>query len=255
MNNLNDNLFVLEHKQKNKEIINLLKNVTVFLLIVIFLPAFAYLLFSSGLIKSKSVYSSNIEQPVALVMTNSGSGTAFLVGETRLLTAKHVVEDMDIGEILQLVFEKAQPPITTEARLIWKNPDNRPAPEYYEDDFAVLELTIPGDIPENFPRMTLGSSVSALTRDEVILVGYPQGIFSATTGTISNDNIKGLDLFLLDAGAWPGNSGGPLILKETEEVIGILIAGFEGEYIGMNMANKIDEILVTLDSDFVYVNE
>lgn len=132
---------------------------------------------------------------------------------------------------------------------------SRPSPENYQDDFAVLELTSVTNIPDSFPRLTLGKSANVSTRDKVILIGYPQGIFSATSGTISNDNINGLGLFLLDAGAWPGNSGGPLILEESGEVVGILIAGFEGEFKGMNLANKMDNILTVLRNDYVNINE
>jgi len=251
MNKLNKIIFINEHRKRNNQLLSRLKNYTVFILIVAFLPFIVYLLFGTGLLSSKAKYNSDIEKPVALVITNTGSGTAFLVGETRLLTAKHVVEEIAVGETVQLVFDKADAPITTEARLVWKNPDSSPVPEYYENDFAVLELTMPGDIPEDFPRLMLGSSINVMTRDKVILIGYPQGIFSATSGTVSNDEIKGLNLFMLDAGAWPGNSGGPLILEETEEVVGILIAGFEGEFKGMNMANKIDEVVIMLENSNV----
>ncbi len=123
MNKMNNSLFMMEHKHNSIVLLNRLKNYTIFLLIVILLPLFVYLVFNFNLVESKNRINSNLEQPVALVNTNSGTGTAFLVGNTRLLTAKHVVENVKVGETVQLVFEKATPPISTEAKLIWKNPN------------------------------------------------------------------------------------------------------------------------------------
>ncbi|MDA9968265.1 DnaB-like helicase C-terminal domain-containing protein [Salibacteraceae bacterium] len=45
------------------------------------------------------------------------------------------------------------------------------------------------------------------------------------------------------AGAWPGNSGGPVIDKQSSKVIGILMSGFEGEGKGITFAVKIDQLI------------
>lgn len=111
---------------------------------------------------------------------------------------------------------------------------------------AVLELTNPADLPDDFPRLFLGDSDGIVSRDEVILVGYPGGLMSTTSGTISNEQIKSLELFQLDVGAWQGSSGGPLILEDTEEVVGILVAGFSADYQGINIANKINNVVSLL---------
>lgn len=215
--------------------------VTIFF-ITAFLPVILYLAFEFGLLGSKPKYNEPLEQSVALVTTGASTGTSFLVSETKLLTAKHVVNSLSTGDEVSLTFEKLDPPVTTQAKIIWVDGTNEPEPNYYLRDVAVLELIMPTDLPEDHPYLTIGSSEGVETRTEVILIGYPGGLMSITSGSISNDNLKGIALFQLDVESWPGNSGGPLILEETEEVIGMLVAGLTQEYQGINFASKIDNI-------------
>ncbi len=254
MNDLNDSLFPVEHKDNKAGFLRSMNFISYIFLTTLFLPVLIYLLFHWQIFEARGRWSISIEKPVALVITPTGLGTAFLIGESRMLTALHVVEDLEINTIVEVIFEKADPQISTEARLVWKNPNPRPEPEYYEDDFAVLELISPGILPDDFPKLVLGSSLDASIRDKVILIGYPSGLFIASSGTISNDNVKGLKLFVLDAGAWPGSSGGPLILESTKEVIGVLIAGLSDEMTGLNLANKIDDIIVKLNNQSVILD-
>lgn len=216
---------------------------TIFLVLVLLVPL-VYLLFSTGLISARPRYNQELEMPVAMVQTADGIGTAFLYDETYLLTARHVVENQKVGDQVTLTFSNANPPITTTARIAWKNPDSSGPGEigYYLNDVARLELMQPTDLPEDFPRLYLGDSDGITARTPVILVGYPDGNSSTTTGTISNDEAMGADIFQLDVSAYPGNSGGPLITEDTEEVIGILIAGKTAQFQGINFAIKVNNI-------------
>lgn len=211
-----------------------------------FLPILVYLLFQFGLVEARPKYNLALEQSVAHVVLPSSEGTAFLVSETRLLTAKHVLGQKQVGDVVDIVFEKALPVISTTARIVWIESSNEAEPEFYLKDVAVLELTDPSSLPENYPYLALGTSDGVSTREPVILIGYPAGLLSTTSGSISNDNVKGLELFQLDVESWPGSSGGPLILEETEEVIGILVAGYGQQYQGINLANKIDNVVELL---------
>ncbi|MFA0960218.1 S1C family serine protease [Roseivirga sp. BDSF3-8] len=203
-----------------------------------------YLLFGAGWVPARPRYNRDLEMPVAMVQTAGGIGTAFLYNETELLTARHVVEDMEVGEEVTLTFSNADPPITTTARIVWKDPDTSPPGDinYYLNDVARLELIQPTDLPEDFPRLYLGDSDGITARTPVVLIGYPDGNSSTTTGTISNEEAMGADIFQLDVSAYPGNSGGPLITEDTEEVIGILIAGRTEEFQGINFAIKVNNI-------------
>ena len=220
------------------------RRLNIFLLIAILLLPVAYLLFGAGWVPSTPRYNRDLEMPVAMVQTAEGIGTAFLYGETELLTARHVVENMNVGDEVTLTFSNANPVVTTTARITWKDSDTSPPGDinYYLNDAARLELTRPTDLPEDFPRLYLGDSDGIAPRTPVILIGYPDGNSSTTTGTISNDEAMGADIFQLDVSAYPGNSGGPLITEDTEEVIGILIAGKTEEFQGINFAIKINNI-------------
>ena len=211
---------------------------------LIVLPFVIYALFATGVIPSKSRFNQDLEIPVALVQTAQGMGSAFLYDETALLTARHLVEDLKEGEEVTLIFQNHDPAITTQAKVAWKDPDATPDSlvQYYLHDVARLELLQPTDLPESFPRLVIGDSDGIATRTPVILVGYPGGNPSTTAGIISNEEVRGAELFQLDVAAYPGSSGGPLILEETEEVIGILVAGRTGPFQGINFAIKVNNI-------------
>jgi S1-C subfamily serine protease len=243
-----------EREEKRKTLLKRGKLTGLLFFFSCLLPIVIVLLFGLGLIQADPPFP-HLEQPVALVNTGSSTGTAFLVGETRLLTARHVVERLQVNDVVQLTFEKAQPVINTKAKLLWKDTSTNPEPQYFLSDVAVLELENPDDLPENFPRLVLGNSDGITTKDKVILIGYPGGLFSNTAGKISNDKVKGLELFQLDVNAWQGNSGGPLLLEDTEEVIGIVVAGLTAEYQGINFANKINNAMNLFQNNGVDVSK
>ncbi len=243
-------------KNENKKKLNKKgKLVSTFFILISFLPILVYLIFHFGLIQSQSKFNQGLEKSVALVNTGTGTGTAFLISPSKLLTAKHVVKNKNVGDTVDLIFEKSEPQFSATAKIIWIDSSNDPEPEFYLKDVAVLELLSPSSVPEDYPYLTIGESAGVTTRSEVILIGYPGGLLSTTSGAISNDNIKGVELFQLDVESWPGNSGGPLVLEETEEVIGMLVAGLNEEYQGINFANKIDNITSLLEDNGIDIYE
>lgn len=243
-------------RKKNKKTLSKKGNlVNTSFLGLTFVPILLYALFYFGVIPSKSKYNQAIEESVALVNTGTGTGTAFLISPTKLLTAKHVVENKNIGDIVDLVFEKSNPQFAATAKVIWKAASNNSESQKYLNDVAILQLDNPSRLPEEYPYLTLGQSSGISTLSEVIVIGYPNGLLSTTSGTISNDNLKGVELFQLDVESWPGNSGGPLILEETEEVIGMLVAGLTEDFQGINFANKIDNIISLIESSEIDITE
>jgi S1-C subfamily serine protease len=207
-------------------------------------PILIFLLYYFGVIASvkKGEYE-DLEQAVGLVTTNSGSGTAFLVSPTKLLTAKHVVEGVEIGETVDILFERVEPTISVKATLTWK--DGTPAvegAEYFLTDIAVLSISDASILQDIIP-LTLGNSVSVTNLSDVIAIGYPMGSYSISKGQINATDVGGVDLFKLDATINPGNSGGPLILDSDGTVIGMLVGQRAGDVQGENVANKIDRIM------------
>jgi len=219
------------------------RTVTAVFSLFILLPVLLYLLFHLNLIHSRSPFSSDIQEPVAKVVTPTGTGTAFLISPTLLLTARHVVEGMNIGDEVQLIFERSKSKLEVKAKIKYITPSNlkvidgKVSDEYFLSDVAVLEVTAINEIEP----LVLGESDGVNGLDEVILIGYPAGDYSITKGSINSDKFQNLNLFKLDAASNPGNSGGPLILKEDNTVIGILVGG-SGSLQGENIAIKINDV-------------
>lgn len=220
---------------------------SVFLLTAI-LPFLLYALFYFGVVAGKSAFSSDIQAPVAKVITQSGIGTAFLISPTLLLTARHVVENSNIGDDVELFFEQSQSKYNTKAKIKYIAPstaqliNGQVQMDYFLTDIAVLEVS---EITEIEPLM-LGESDVVSNLDEVILIGYPNGDYSISKGNINSDKFQGFNLFKLDATSNPGNSGGPCILKNDNSVIGILVGGSGPQFQGENVALKINDVKIIL---------
>jgi S1-C subfamily serine protease len=217
----------------------------------LFLPFVLYALFYFGVISSKSPFNSDIQEPVAKVITESGLGTAFLINPTTLLTARHVVENNKVGDKVELIFErtKTQKQITAIIKYVTpssvQTSTNGSVPlEYFLSDVAVLEVPEITDIDP----LLLGESDAVQNLDEVILIGYPNGDYSITKGNINSNSYQGANLFKLDATSNPGNSGGPCILKDDNTVIGILVGGSSIAQQGENIALKINDVKRILDN-------
>ncbi len=161
------------------------------------------------------------------------SGSGFLVDSQRgyVLTNNHVVSNVrgtGAGASFDVIFPDSR---KVGAKLVGRDPDT---------DVAVLEVG-----PQSVKALVLGDSDAAPIGGTVIAIGSALGEFrnSVTAGVLSgkgrrlqseNDpNIFLEDLIQTDAAISPGNSGGPLILASTKQVIGmntlvIRAAGSEG---------------------------
>lgn len=223
--------------------------VTTMFLASVILPFVLYALFHLNILSSKSAFSSDIQEPVAKVITGSGIGTAFLISPTTLLTARHVVENNKVGDQVDLFFEQAKKPYQVKATIkyfesSYDNINSGVVPvDYFLTDIAVLEVSEIMDIEP----LVLGESDVVQNLDEVILIGYPNGDYSITKGNINSDKYQGLNLFKLDATSNPGNSGGPCILKDDNTVIGVLVGSSATAQQGENIALKINDVKRILD--------
>jgi S1-C subfamily serine protease len=218
--------------------------VTTIFLISVFLPCVLYALFYFKILPNKPAFTSDVQEPVAKVVTTSGVGTAFLISPTILLTARHVIAHNKIGDEVDLIFEQSKKKFETRGKIKFFTPsleqpiDGTVTMDYFLNDVAVLEVPPINDIE---PLM-LGESDAVVNLDDVILIGYPDGDYAITKGSINSDKFQGLNLFKLDAASNPGNSGGPCILKEDNTVIGILVGGSGPGYQGGNIALKINDV-------------
>jgi S1-C subfamily serine protease len=223
----------LKRQEFKRDITNKLnKYKSLFLFLFFGLPILVYMPFKFKWFSS-SLYKGGDIAAVALVNTGDGTGTAFLISPTHAITARHVVENIKQGDKVQLVFEKSEPKIEAEAKVLFISSKEG-------EDYAELELTNPLN---EHPTLSLGDIENVSINDEVTIIGYPAGMFSSAKAQITNNDISGYtENFLMFGGAWPGNSGGPIIHTETGEVIGILVAGFENEFKGMVVGQKINSL-------------
>lgn len=174
------------------------------------------------------------EGVVAMVKTDGSFGSAFNVGPTQWITALHVVENMDLGSLVELEDKFDKKAKSLSAIVKYQSTNN-------ELDFAFLESDETS--VDNQVFFGLGDFNNVAISDEVIIIGYPAGYYSRAKSQVINLDIENnSELFLMAGNAWPGNSGGPIIHSKTGEVIGILIAGFEQEYKGMVVGLKIDQV-------------
>jgi len=119
LNNLNMLLANTEfqYKKIKSNIFSKIRIVTVFFISTILLPFLIYLLFNLGLITGKPAFNSDIQEPVAKVVTSTGVGTAFLISPTILLTARHVVENNKVGDEVELFFEQSKSKLNVKAKI------------------------------------------------------------------------------------------------------------------------------------------
>ncbi len=147
------------------------------------------------------------------------SGSGFVIDAARgyIVTNNHVVEnvrDKNPGASFDVIFSDAR---TEAAKLIGRDPLT---------DVAVLQVGARG-----LRVADLGNSDEAPVGATVVAIGSALGEFqnTVTTGVISakgrrvpeNDQIVLEDLIQTDAAINEGNSGGPLILAATKQVVGM----------------------------------
>lgn len=225
------------------------KKQVIFLLSFLLLPIIVFSLFFWKPIKwdifnSGPKLEENILHAVAMIEFDDGLGSGFLVSDKYVITASHVVEYTQLYDTILVSFEKANK-MDLKAVVVFKGDLDKMS------DYAVLELVESVDIVP----LEIGSSKDVTIKTPVNVIGYPGGLFSSTFGAISNDELTDYpDLLQLDAGAWPGNSGGPIIIDGTNQVIGILIMGLEGEYKGIVWGIKIDALLNDIDFQQTDIN-
>jgi len=163
-----------------------------------------------------------IKKAVVFIKAGQGTGTGFLISDKYILTAGHVACDYNQFEI---VFTKSQNETKrgklVECALIPERTDF----DYFERDFALIEI----DPINTIKPLMLGNSQSMSELDDVYTAGHSLGDInlSLTEGGISRLKFgeNSYDLFSHTIASNPGNSGGPIIDAETNQVIAILVGG------------------------------
>jgi len=152
---------------------------------------------------------SSYKNSVVRLLCGEGVGTGTLIDQTRVLTARHVVEGVKDCSA-KFVTGKDTP-----AHVVWVSST---------DDLAILQIE-PTDQATPLPV----SCRAPVEGEEIRVIGMPLDVawFVYTWGHVAggqfNPKLNEHDTALLDLTVYPGNSGGPVI-DNTGHVIGVLVA-------------------------------
>jgi S1-C subfamily serine protease len=228
-------------REKRKKVLRILNISLLGVLGVLIIIPFAF--------SSRIFYSQSDMSPVALISTDRGSGSAIYVGDNRLLTAAHVVEGTS-GECI-VEFRNPNddnvPRITVSAEVLYKGDFSN---NNVNEDYALLHIS--NINAENYiTSVKFAESKKAKVKDEIFIEGYPAGVYGTTTGIIGSlavgDELK--NLFVVDAKAWHGNSGGALFDK-SNKLLGVvtMVGNRNGLNDDQTYVLKIDHIKKQLKS-------
>src|SRR5690606_3223489 len=109
------------------------------------------------------------EGVVAMVEADGSYGSAFNVGPRLWITALHVVEDIEEGSLVDLQYNQAKKPETLSAKVKYHSTNENL-------DFSLLETDAASNINQVF--FGLGDFNNVQLGDEVIIIGYPAGLYS-----------------------------------------------------------------------------
>ena len=152
------------------------------------------------------------------VITPTGTGSAFYIGNGEFATAGHVVDDDPASITLR------NSDTSVSARLVGFYP-------FENGDIALLKASAPGMAALEWAGMLAPGAAIAV-------VGYPRGL--GTSASISIGIVsrlftqQGISYLQTDSAANPGNSGGPVV-DACGRVAGILSSGYEDAE-GLNFA-------------------
>ncbi|NJD90402.1 MAG: trypsin-like serine protease [Geobacter sp.] len=181
---------------------------------------------SSKPFRVKSPYD-NLLDGVVVVRTEKSTGTGFLVNSSGfIVTNAHVVEDeKEVG----LQFRDG----TAISGLVVDRDKTA--------DLALIKCDVKKGV-----KLTLGKLESAGAGTNVISIGTPKALdWSVSKGIVSAVREKnGIILIQTDAAVNAGNSGGPLINIDNNEVIGVITFVLRGDNVeGLNFAVSAEQIL------------
>ena len=101
-------------------------------------------------------------------------------------------------------------------------------------DVAVIEID-PDRIPSNTTPLELDCSYQLSRGDSVFSIGHPEDQdFTSSLGVLSGEKDFHVDgsFFTTDLVTESGSSGGPVVLEETNQVVGMMTSGFVSSDLG-----------------------
>lgn len=188
---------------------------------------------------------SDIYSSVGLIESGQSSGTAFVISIANryIMTASHVVEGHSMFSFT-LNMENAVH--SANAHLLWNNP---------EHDFAILEVD---SLPKDAKQFGFDTTTPRHPATPLRIIAFPLGTQVSnkavlTSGAISNyekklsirneaGQMRRFDAIRTEAQATHGSSGGPVVLADSMQVVGVLHGGMNEGGFFMNIASDINQL-------------
>lgn len=157
------------------------------------------------------------DQPVA------GEGTAFIIGTTTMVTASHVLTQMPEKYAIvfgyELISKKGAYEVFIPANNVFF--PKRIVSDQSEEDILVFEVDRP--LPAN--PLPISTRKSIPDKGLVYMIGHPLGLPKKVALNATVNENTNTSFFYTSLDAFQGNSGSPVFLFGTNEVVGILVSG------------------------------
>lgn len=158
-----------------------------------------------------------VDQPVA------GEGTTFVIGAKTLVTASHVfsqsIDNYAIVFGYELISKKGAYEVFIPVSNVYF--PTKMVLDASEEDIAVYEV----DRPLHVTPLPLSNRQIAPDKSLVYMIGHPLGLPKKVALNASVGENSNASYFYTSLDAFQGNSGSPVFLFGTNEVIGILVSG------------------------------
>jgi Trypsin-like peptidase domain len=158
-----------------------------------------------------------VDQPVA------GEGTTFVIGAKTLVTASHVfsqaIDNYAIVFGYELISKKGAYEVFIPVSNVYF--PTKMVLDASEEDIAVYEV----DRPLHVAPLPLSNRQIAPDKGVVYMIGHPLGLPKKVALNASVGENSNASYFYTSLDAFQGNSGSPVFLFGTNEVIGILVSG------------------------------
>ncbi|MQB15498.1 hypothetical protein DXU77_10425 [Pseudomonas lactis] len=169
-----------------------------------------------------------------------GQGSGFMTSGQVLVTCSHVLDLKGVKLDEATVYQASSRSRSYKAKLLYRD-DHR--------DIALLKILVD---KSEFDYFDLENSVLADVGDEVSILGFPQdklGAQSAGNQTAFVRNkfpISGVGFVEVDKELYAGNSGGP-VLNRDSRVVGVVGIGNDGEYCDHSRFICVSELFKVFD--------
>ena len=169
-------------------------------------------------VQDPAVVFETVGPSVCTVSTNLGTGSAYVDGQGRIVTAAHVVED-----IVSLDIRDSKGNRLTPLRLIALD---------RAKDVAIIS------IKETLPRLVAASPTDSQVGSRVYVIGSPLGLeLSMTEGIISaKRSVAGVEQVQISAAISPGSSGSPVVNSKGQLVAMVVTRLAAGDSLGFALS-------------------